>query len=92
MGRNPKRALPCPNPLFEKLLKDWKDEATAKGSKLQYAYSKVLYDQFTSSDIVSEKRCFCTDHPDKLSANQSINLDSTIKDKKNSSKTLQIHR
>ncbi|KAK3753628.1 hypothetical protein QZH41_014733 [Actinostola sp. cb2023] len=40
MGRNSKKQLPCPNPLFERLLQEWRDEARQKGIKLQHAYQK----------------------------------------------------
>jgi hypothetical protein len=33
---------PCPNPLFEQWLNEWREEAVQKNSKMQYVYSKVL--------------------------------------------------
>ena len=38
---NRKKQRVCPNPLFLKWLEDWRDEAKAKNSKLQYTYGKV---------------------------------------------------
>ncbi|CAG2053663.1 unnamed protein product [Timema podura] len=32
----------CPNPLFEKWLSDWKEEASEKGSDMQYCFGKAL--------------------------------------------------
>nr|CAD7392558.1 unnamed protein product [Timema cristinae] len=32
----------CPNPLFEKWLSEWKDEASEKGSDMQYCFGKAL--------------------------------------------------
>jgi crossover junction endonuclease MUS81 len=31
-----------PNPLFEKWLEEWKDEAVSKGSDLQYSFGRAL--------------------------------------------------
>lgn len=32
----------CPNPLFEKWLKEWKDEASQNGSDMQHCFNKAL--------------------------------------------------
>ncbi|XP_012280627.1 crossover junction endonuclease MUS81 isoform X2 [Orussus abietinus] len=37
-----KERLNCPNPLFERWLLEWRDEAIAKGSDMQYCFSKAL--------------------------------------------------
>lgn len=31
----------CANPIFEKWIIEWRDDAVAKNSKVQYVYSKV---------------------------------------------------
>lgn len=36
-----KRKINKPNPLFEKWLTEWKEEASARGSKMQYCFAKV---------------------------------------------------
>lgn len=33
----------CPNPLFEKWLLEWKDEANQRDSKLKFTYSRVSH-------------------------------------------------
>lgn len=42
----------CPNPLFEKWLKELKDEAARKDSKLQYVYTKVRLHAKSGGDAV----------------------------------------
>ncbi|XP_023222527.1 crossover junction endonuclease MUS81-like [Centruroides sculpturatus] len=37
-----KMVYECPNPLFAKWLKEWRDEAIEKGWKLQHTYSRAL--------------------------------------------------
>ena len=37
-----KRTRKCPNPLFEKWLIEWRDEAKAKGSKLEFHFAKAI--------------------------------------------------
>lgn len=32
----------CPNPLFEKWLIEWRDEAASRNSELKYCFDKVL--------------------------------------------------
>lgn len=35
--------LSCPNPLFDKWLQEWKDEAASKNADMQHAFAKVIY-------------------------------------------------
>ena len=41
VGKRKKRLKECPNPLFVYWLKEWADDAAAKGMKSQYTYKKV---------------------------------------------------
>ncbi|XP_067680602.1 crossover junction endonuclease MUS81-like isoform X2 [Haliotis asinina] len=42
IGKRKKKLPKCPNPLFERWLEEWRDEAAEKGWKSQYIYSKAL--------------------------------------------------
>ncbi|XP_048259874.1 crossover junction endonuclease MUS81-like [Haliotis rufescens] len=42
LGKRKKKLPKCPNPLFERWLQEWRDEAAEKGWKSQYIYSKAL--------------------------------------------------
>ncbi|XP_052251235.1 crossover junction endonuclease MUS81-like isoform X3 [Dreissena polymorpha] len=41
-GKKKKKKVPCPNPLFEQWLKEWRDSAAEKNMKSQYTYGKAL--------------------------------------------------
>ncbi|CAL8115648.1 unnamed protein product [Orchesella dallaii] len=38
----PKSKKPCPNPIFESWIIEWKEEAETKDSKMKYVYAKAL--------------------------------------------------
>jgi len=45
-----KTVKPSCNPIFEEWLLEWKEDAVAKGSKMQYVYGKVRPDTCKSFD------------------------------------------
>ena len=46
----------CPNPLFEKWLLEWRDEAANRNSDLKYCFDKVML-------FCICQHCCCTDIP-----------------------------
>lgn len=48
--------LSCPNPLFDKWLQEWKDEAASKNADTQHAFAKVIY-------VLPHSACLCQNMP-----------------------------
>lgn len=48
--------LSCPNPLFDKWLQEWKDEAASKNAETQHAFAKVIY-------VLPHSACLCQNVP-----------------------------
>lgn len=48
--------LSCPNPLFDKWLQEWRDEAASKNSDTQHAFGKVGLMKVPFYQLVPNKR------------------------------------
>ena len=68
VGKRKKRPKACPNPLFMFWLKEWADDAAAKGMKTQYSYKKV-----NTPNIVHSYIGWCI--MNTVSSSQTLDLD-----------------